>query len=57
MATCRVICSGSKGNCYILKTEKESLILELGCKWNDILRALNYEIAKVVGVLVSHSHR
>lgn len=57
MAELQVVGSGSRqGNTYLLKTSKQALILDLGCKWHDILKALNYEIRNVVGVFVSHSH-
>lgn len=55
MATLKVVGSGSQqGNTYILETEDETLILDLGCRWNDILERLNYKIDKVAGCLVSH---
>ena len=50
------ISSGSKGNGYILDDGSCQLIIELGCKFEEYLKALNYKIADVVGVLVSHSH-
>lgn len=50
------ISSSSKGNTYLLKTSNETLILDLGCKWSDILDVLNHKIENVVGVLVTHSH-
>lgn len=56
MATLKVVGSGSKANTYLLETKDETLILDLGCKWNDILECLNFKIDKVVGVLVTHSH-
>lgn len=56
MATLKVVGSGSSGNCYLLQTEKESLILELGCKWNEVLEMLDYKIGNVSGVLISHAH-
>lgn len=56
MATLKVVGSGSSGNCYLLQTEKERLILELGCKWNEVLEILDYKIEKVLGVLISHAH-
>lgn len=56
MAVLKVTGSSSKGNSYIVETENESIILDLGCKWNDILKSLNYKIENVVGVLVTHSH-
>lgn len=58
MPTLKVVGSGSQqGNTYLLETKDETLILDLGCKWNDILEMLNYKIDKAVGVLVTHSHR
>lgn len=56
MATLKVVGSGSKGNTYIIEAGGEHLLLDLGCKWSDILNGLNYKIDKVVGVLVTHSH-
>lgn len=57
MATLKVVGSGSQqGNTYLLGTKDETLILDLGCRWSDVLKSLNYEIDKVVGVIVSHSH-
>ena len=56
MPTLKVVGSSSKGNSYIVETENESIILDLGCKWNDILKSLNYKIDKVGGCLVTHVH-
>lgn len=56
MAILRCVSSGSVGNAYILEVEGKSLLLELGVKWNEILKALNYKIDDVVGVCVSHAH-
>lgn len=54
MATLKIVGSGSKGNSYIIETSNESLILELGCKWNEVLGMLNYKIENVGGCLVTH---
>lgn len=56
MPTLKIVGSSSKGNTYLLETKGETLILDLGCKWSDILESLNYKIDKVVGVVVSHAH-
>lgn len=48
--------SSSRGNGYILDDGNCQLIIELGCRFEDYLKVLNYKIADVVGVLVSHSH-
>lgn len=48
--------SGSSGNCYILETKGERLILELGIPWKDIVKGLRFDIADVSGALVTHIH-
>lgn len=48
--------SGSSGNCYIIETKKERLILELGIPWRDIVKGLRFDIENVSGALVSHIH-
>ena len=52
----KVLASSSRGNCYILSTSKEQLIIECGIKYKRILEGLNYDISKVVGCLVTHEH-
>lgn len=54
----RVVSSGSSGNCYILQSDKgEILLLELGVRFSIIKKALNFQLANVVGGLVSHCHQ
>jgi len=53
----KVLGSSSRGNCYIISTSKESLILECGIKYKDILAGLDYDLSKVVGCLVTHEHK
>lgn len=52
----KVLASGSSGNCYLLETEKETLIIECGIRYRDILKGLNFDLNKVVGCLISHEH-
>jgi hypothetical protein len=54
MAKLKCISSGSQGNSYIIECENETLLLELGISWKDILKGLNYKLGNVVGVLCSH---
>lgn len=57
MATLKVVGSGSQqGNTYFLETSNGTLILDLGCKWSEILERLNYKIENVCGYLVTHIH-
>ena len=53
----KIINSCSKGNAYILETEKEALLLECGVGFPLIKKALNFDISKVVGCLVTHEHK
>lgn len=55
MATLKVVGSGSQqGNTYIIEAGGEHLLLDLGCKWSDILEGLNHKIVNVGGCLVTH---
>ena len=49
--------SSSKGNCYLL-TDKNNhtLILDLGIGLQDIKRAIDYDLSRVVGAVVTHRH-
>lgn len=48
--------SGSSGNSYAIKCESETLLIELGLPWKDIISGLNFDITNVVGSLISHVH-
>ena len=49
--------SGSSGNCYLLSTETETLILDCGIPIMKIKKGLNFDLSKVVGCVVTHSHK
>lgn len=48
--------SGSGGNCYILQNSQEALIIECGCKLIDCKKALDFNVSKIVGAIVTHEH-
>lgn len=52
----KVLGSSSSGNCYILENNTEAIILEAGVNFNKVKQALNFNISKVVAVLVTHEH-
>lgn len=52
----RCLSSGSSGNCYLLSTETETLVLDCGLPIREIKKGLDWDISKVVGVLCSHAH-
>lgn len=52
----RVVGSGSKGNCYLLKERGQYLALDAGCKFKDVQVACDFAISNVLGCLVTHGH-
>ena len=48
--------SSSSGNCYILDGEKEALIIEAGIHFPAVKKALDFNLRKVVGCLITHTH-
>lgn len=56
MAKLKVINSGSSGNAYILECDNETLLIELGVSFQEIIDKLYYNIPKVSGAIVSHKH-
>ena len=52
----KVLGSSSSGNCYILESDTEALIIEAGLPFIEVKKALNFNVRKIVGVVVSHSH-
>lgn len=56
MAELNILGSGSKGNCYILKTSSEVLVIDLGLSELEIKRGLGFNITNVACCLVSHKH-
>jgi phosphoribosyl 1,2-cyclic phosphodiesterase len=51
-----ILGSSSKGNCYLLCSESEVLIIECGVNISEIKKALNFSFAKVVGCVLTHEH-
>ncbi len=52
----RCLGSNSLGNCYLLECSEECLIIEAGIPFREVKKALDFNISKVVGVVVSHCH-
>lgn len=53
----KVLASGSSGNCYLLQSENETLILECGINYKNILHGLNFNLKGIVGCLITHEHK
>lgn len=52
-----VINTGSSGNCYLLIAKNETLILECGVKFSEVKKALNFDLSKIAGAIVTHEHK
>lgn len=52
----KVLASGSSGNCYLLSSDTETLILDCGIGIMEIKKALDFDLSKVVGACVTHAH-
>ena len=54
--TLKVLGSESSGNCYLLESFFEIIILEAGISFHEVKKALNYDLRKVTACLITHSH-
>lgn len=52
----KVIGSGSKGNAYLLENEEEALLIECGVKISEIKKAIDFNVSKIVGCVLTHEH-
>jgi len=52
----KVLGSSSSGNCYILDNGNEALIIEAGIRFQEVKKALGFNLRKVVGCLITHQH-
>jgi phosphoribosyl 1,2-cyclic phosphodiesterase len=53
----KIIGTGSSGNAYILSNGDEALLIECGVNINEIKKALDFDLSKVVGCIVTHEHK
>lgn len=53
----KIIGTGSKGNCYILENDTEALIIECGMSIKSIKEAVNFNLKKIAGCIVTHEHQ
>ena len=53
----KVIGSNSKGNAYLLENDTEALLIECGVNFSEIKKAINFNISKIVGCIVTHEHK
>jgi phosphoribosyl 1,2-cyclic phosphodiesterase len=53
----KILNSNSAGNAYLLGNDQEALLIECGIRWQLIKQAMNFNLRRVVGCLVSHNHQ
>lgn len=52
-----VIASGSNGNSYLLTASNgQTLLIEVGVRFSEIKKALNFNLSSIVGAVVTHAH-
>ncbi|MBV5348898.1 MBL fold metallo-hydrolase [bacterium] len=51
-----VLGSSSSGNGYVLQNETEALVIECGVSLKEVKKAVDFNITKIVGALVTHEH-
>lgn len=53
----KVLGSGSSGNSYIMTDDNDQhLIVECGIHASEIKKAIDFNLEKVAGVIVTHGH-
>jgi phosphoribosyl 1,2-cyclic phosphodiesterase len=54
----KLICLGSssKGNSYLLDNGSQTLVIEAGVRLAEVKKALDFNISRIVGCVISHEH-
>ena len=52
----KVLGSSSKGNCYLLDNGKEALMIECGIAFKEVQKAVDFNINRIAGCIISHEH-
>lgn len=52
----KVVATGSSGNTYLLINNDEVLVLDAGCRFLEVKKALGFNIRQIAGVVVTHEH-
>lgn len=55
MVEVNCLATGSTGNCYILKIDGATVILDAGCNWNKLVA--NQNLNEVTFAYISHNHK
>lgn len=52
----KIINSNSRGNAYLLESHDDILLIECGVRFQRIKEALNFDLSRLVGCIITHSH-
>jgi phosphoribosyl 1,2-cyclic phosphodiesterase len=52
----KILGSSSAGNCYVLENAHEALLIEAGVHIKEVKKAVDFDISKIVGCVVTHEH-
>lgn len=52
----KILGSSSSGNCYLFDDGKEVLMVECGVQFKKVKEAMDFDISRIVGCLISHEH-
>lgn len=52
-----ILGTGSRGNQYIIQNDHEALIIEFGTNFKNVLKAVDFNLKKIAGGLLSHCHQ
>ena len=52
----KILGSSSAANGYILDNGKQALLIECGCPFQDVQKAVGFEISRIAGAIISHEH-
>ncbi len=52
----KILGSSSNGNCYMLDNGKDCLMIECGVAFKEVQKAVNFDISRICGVIISHEH-
>jgi phosphoribosyl 1,2-cyclic phosphodiesterase len=51
-----ILGSSSNGNCCLFQNNNEALVIECGVSLKEVKRAVDFNISKIAGALVTHEH-
>lgn len=57
MTQLKTLDTGSHGNCFVLDCNSHIAILDLGVRWKDVQRGVDFNISAIEFALIGHAHQ